>query len=230
MNYQVIVEEEVVKDFLFNFLPECSQDETYYFCLFARSKYAKNADGSNKFPHIKTDKAQLKRFVATPDWALRKIKQLECPIGSYLTKDEETIPQEALALYVTPNPRNQRTALIKCMKRYLDIIECKGRGFNIATEALSAIQKSKSYTHVVDFDIDSKDVDLSKMNEILPSEAYRVLETRGGYHILVYPKLATPHNKLWHPQITAQFKPDQSGDQMIPVPGTHQGGFIPKLL
>jgi uncharacterized protein YfcZ (UPF0381/DUF406 family) len=106
MNYQVITDEALLNEFIQSFLKPCSPDETYYCCLFARSKYAKNEDGSNKFPHIKTDKAQLKRFLATPDTLLNKIRQLEVPFGAYITKDGEPVPQEALALYITPNKRS----------------------------------------------------------------------------------------------------------------------------
>lgn len=229
-NYKIIMDEEKLQNFL-NWLPVCNEFETYYFCLFARSKYCKDENGNNKIVHIKTDKNQMKRFLATPDWAMRKIRQLECEFGSYLTKDLDPIPQEALALYVTPNPRHQQKAMIKVMKRYIDIIECQGRGYNITSEAMSAVQKSKSRTHVVDFDIDTKDVDLNLMKDILPDNAYNILETRGGYHLLIKPgNMSVGDAKNWYQRVKATFPVDQAGDQMIPVPGTYQGGFTPRFI
>ena len=34
----------------------------------------------------------------------------------------------------------------------------------------------------------------------------------------------------WHQRIQELYNVDQSGDQMIPMPGTYQGGFIPKFI
>lgn len=229
-NYTVITDQNEFNNFINNVLPELKQDECYYACLFARSKYAKNEDGSNKFPHIKTDKSQLKRFTFRKKEDLYwKLKQLEAPIGAYRTKDNEAIPQEALAVYLTINPRNQQKALTNLLKQIANIIDSKGIGINIHQEAISCIQRSKSRTVYVDFDIDTKDVDLSLLNNIIPEDSYKILETRGGYHILVKPELATKI-KTWYPTLQTTFNVDQNGDNMIPVPGTYQGGFTPKII
>jgi len=36
-------------------------------------------------------------------------------------------------------------------------------------------------------------------------------------------------NKQWYQTIKNKFDVDQSGDNMIPIPGTFQGGFTPKF-
>lgn len=232
MNYQIITDENLLDEFISSFLKPCSPDETYYCCLFARSKYAKNEDGSNKFPHIKTDKNQLKRFLATPNTLKLKIKQLEVPFGAYITKDGEPIPQEALALYITPNRRSQKKAMFKLMKRLIDIQESNGQGFNINAEAISAVQKSKSKTDWIDFDIDSKDIDISSIENVLPLGTYKILETRGGYHIMIDRDKVKKSNapKNWYIVLGQMFEIDQSGDNMIPMVGTYQGGFTPKFI
>lgn len=236
MNYTVITDEKILTDFIDNWLPELKVNECYYFCLFARSKYAKNEDGTNKFPRIKTDKSQLKRFVATrKEYIIHKIKQLEVKIGAYKTKDGAYVPQEALALYVNPGPRNQKTAMFTLMKRLIDIQVCNGDNFNIHAEALSAIQKSKGKTYFIDFDIDSESAELDVFSKIdftkINKEAVHFLKTRGGMHILIETaKVDEKYSKTWYQYFTKTFSIDIKGDNMIPVPGTYQGGFTPHFI
>jgi hypothetical protein len=236
MNYKVITDEKVLTSFVNDWLPDLGPNECYYFCLFARSKYAKNPDGANSFPHIKSDKSQLKRFVATrKEYILNKIKQLEVEVGAYKTKDGADIPQEALALYVNPGPRNQKKAMFTLMKKLIDIQMCNGEHFNIHAEALSAIQKSKSRSVFVDFDIDSENAEQEVFDKIdftkVDKEAVHFLKTRGGMHILVETdKVSKKYSKTWYQYFTSNFEIDIRGDNMIPVPGTYQGGFTPVFL
>lgn len=235
MNYTIITDEKLLVDFV-DWLPDLKTNECYYFCLFARSKYAKNEDGTNKFPHIKSDKSQLKRFVATrKEYIIDKIRQLEIKLDAYKTKDGAGVPQEALALYINPGPRNQRTAMFTLMKRLIDIQVCDGENYNIHAEALSAIQKSKAKTAFIDFDIDSETaeddvfgkIDFTKINK----EAVHFLKTRGGMHILIETsKVKDEFAKTWYQYFTKTFQIDIRGDNMIPVPGTFQGGFTPHFI
>jgi hypothetical protein len=236
MNYKIITDEKILIDFIDNFLPELQTNECYYFCLFARSKYAKNEDGSNKFPHIKTDKAQLKRFIAAnKSRILSKIKQLEVPIGAYKTKDGDDIPQESLALYINPGPRNQKKAMFTLMKKFIEIQEGSAENFNINAEALSAIQKSRSRKGFVDFDIDLENAEAvvgEKMHyDYINKEAVHFLKTRGGMHILVdTSKIEKRYEHKWYQFFANTFTIDVKGDNMIPVPGTYQGGFTPHFI
>lgn len=235
MNYQLITDYDLLHDFIDNFLPDLKANETFYVCLFARSKYQ---DQNNKtITHISSDKAQLKRFTSTKDRLISKIQQLECPIGAYKqygkNKPTVDIPQETLALYITPNPRDVFKATKGCAKKFIDLI-CDGTT-NIVDPhrfAMSEIQRSKSRTVYVDFDFDGVDFADYKtaIDKILPDGSYRVLNTRGGFHLLVIPDYATVFNKMWYNQLKNFVHVDQSGDCMIPVPGTYQGGFTPKFI
>jgi len=234
-NYTVITDEELLSNFV-NWLPELKDNECYYLCLFARSKYAKNEDGANKFPHIKTDKAQLKRFVATrKEYIIDKIRQLEVKLGAYKTKDGDDVPQEALALYINVSPRNQWQAMFILMKKLIDIQESQAINFNIHSEALSAIQKSGRKKKYFDFDLDGDDMeekvktslDYNKINK----DCLSFLKTRGGMYILVELEKISPEFKnTWYNYMTSNFEVDIKGDNMIPVPGTYQGGFTPHFI
>ena len=215
MNYKIITDEYNLRGFI-DWLPELQPHEKYYVSLFARRKYSSE---------IKTsDKSQLKRFTANKKNLFDKIKQLECEIGAYKLNNE-IVPQESLVLYINPNPRSMIKATFSLMSKALKLIE-SGSNYNIHAEALSCIQRSKSKSHFCDFDVDSKDVDIFKMKDILPDGTYRVVSTRGGYHILVNVRTA-PKDIKWHKLIKEAFNVDQIGDQFIPMIGGIQGGFTP---
>lgn len=227
MNYQIIQNKTILNDFI-NWLPELKPDEKYYLCLFARNKYCR------ELTHIKSDKAQLKRFVSDKERMFDKIKQLEVELGAYKQK-HLSVPQEALALYITPNPRNMYKASINTMVKLAQSIRDQNVLMNPHQEALSEIQKAKSKSYFVDFDVDDKNLSI----EDLKTKCYRVcgssditfFETRGGYHVLVHVD-SVPDNlkNSWYQNLLKELKPDQVGDLMIPVPGTYQGGFIPKFI
>lgn len=225
-NYQIIVDEEKVKEFI-DLLPDNTSDEHYYFCLFARKKYCKDIQ------YIKSDKSQLSRKTATKDRILDKIRQMECKLGSYVQHGVETIPipQEALALYINPNPRSLKRATLQAIKKFADIIGQDAPNFNPQAEAMSCIQRSKSRTKWVDFDVDTKDIDIvGTCEKILEDhKCFKILETRGGYHVLVEPNLVPEHKKnSFYKELKSIA--DISGDCLLPMPGTYAGGFVPKFI
>ena len=224
MNYEIVKDEKLLLDFI-NWLPELEEHEIFYLALFARKKYAPS------LKYSKTDKTQLKRFTSTKDRLFHKIKQLECELGSYYLKGMAAL-QESLALYITVNPRSQITASRNMLIKLAHLVGEPYNGHNLHQIALSEIQKAKSYTRYVDFDIDSKEEPLEdiklKLINIVDSDCWEILETRGGYHILVDPNNA--NNKFWYNDIKNSFVCDVVGDNMIPVIGCTQGNFTPKFV
>jgi hypothetical protein len=228
MNYTIITQEQKLKEFI-DWLPVLQPDEKYYLCLFARNKYCK------ELTHIKSDKAQLKRFVSDKERMLGKIRQLEVAYGAY-TQKELIVPQEALALYITVNPRNMFKASINTMVKLATSIRDTNVTMNPHQEALSEIQKAKSRTCYIDFDIDENDAvvlqeTIEKVKTYINEDAITWLRTRGGLHVLVDPtKVEKQYKSSFWKNMVALPNSDQSGDQMIPVPGTYQGGSTPYFL
>ena len=229
MNYTIITDLPALEAFV-AWLPELLPHEKYYLCLFARKKYCSTVG------YIKTDKSQMKRFLADKERMIEKIRQLECPLGSYM-QHGNPIPQEALALYITTNPRDLWKANFDAIGDLGKIIQCQGKTSNPHQEVMSSIQRARGTKHYVDFDIDNKAPGtLERIQAALPGEqlnkSYFILETRGGYHVLVNPKLLTVSYVKgaahWHQELSKMS--DVTGDKMIPVPGTHQGGFTPRFL
>ena len=219
MNYKIIVNEQLLKEFI-DWLPTLQPNEKYYVSLFARKKYSALIKSN--------DKTQLKRFVSNKERLFDKIKQLECEVGAYKVKNG-VAPQESLVLYITPNPRDMLKATFQVAKKSIDLIETQGQNYNIHAEALSCIQRSKSKSYFCDFDVDDTSVDIFQIKDILPEGTYRVLKTKGGYHILVNTRTA-PTDIKWHKIIRETFKVDVVGDQLLPVVGCVQGNFVPSWL
>jgi len=223
-NYKIIVDEKKLKEFI-AWLPELEPGECFYASLFARKKY---------HPSAKNDKSNVKRFIATSkEWLLIKLRQLEIPEGCYTNKDGSPVHNDSLAVYICVNPRSFVKAQRMALKKLADVLADGVIEMNPSQIGLTSIHKAKSRTCFVDFDFD--DITYSGVDHILPSminrDAYEVLETRGGFHLLVDPnKVEEKFKKTWHQGIASFKECDVKGDNLIPVPGCTQGGTTPCLL
>lgn len=220
-NYKIIIDEDRLKNFI-EWLPEHKINEQYYWCLMARRKY------STSTPWIKSDKQQLKRGTSTKERLFDKIAQLECKLGAYKSNDIE-IPQEALALYISVNPRDLYKATLRSIGHLAKIIECNGQNSNPHQEVLSEIQKTTGTKKYIIFDIDDKDETVLNTCIDIVSGNLDVIETRGGYHLFVHKdKIDKIEDKQWYKKIAAYS--DQINDIMTPVVGCTQGNFMPKII
>jgi hypothetical protein len=215
--YQIIKDEAALHSFIQS-LPDLKEGERFYGCLFSRKKY---------WPEMKPDKSQLKRFVSTKERLFDKISQLESKVDSYKF-DGKPIPNEALALYLMPNPRNLVRATTTAITRLVQFLADGEKNFNPNQEVLSAIQVSKSRSIYRDYDFDTDT--LPDLNGILNPDSYRVLKTRGGFHVLVETDKVAPEYKKTFELALRKLGPDVVGDVLLPVPGCVAGGFSPYFI
>lgn len=241
MQYHKIIREPESLIKFIDWLPELQKEEKYFLCLQARKKY---------MPSLKaSDKTQLKRFASSKKTLYQKISQLECSVGTYRTKDNEIITDDAMVLYITVNPRNMRKATLDCIGAFAEMIKKHDANpdmdINPYAEALNVIHKSKSRCVFVDFEIDRPNNDETDKNgkksnltieeaydkviKIVGKKAVDVIETRGGAHILIQPEKVESKDKNWYTVVQKTLSCDQSGDLMVPVVGCNQGGFVPKF-
>lgn len=225
-NYKIILDEERLKTFI-DWLPELSNKEAYYVCLFARAKYAPGIV-------LSSGQTQLKRFTSNKEHLLSKIKQLECPVGSYTYKGQ-TLPQESLALYINPNPRDLEKATKNALIKFAHLITKPYTGYNPHTEVLSEIQVSHSRKPFMDFDFDNVDfkdvLNFIKEKDIINLDAVIIVKTRGGFHLLVeLQKINNKYQKSWYQSISNMEGVDMKGDGLLCVPGCVQGGFSPYMF
>ncbi len=222
-NYQIIVDEDRLRSFI-DWLPELSAKETYYVCLFARAKYAPGIV-------LSSGQTQLKRFTSNKEYLLSKIKQLECPVGSYTYKGQP-LPQESLALYINPNPRDLEKASKNALIKLAHLVTKPYTGYNPHTEILSEIQTAHSRKPFLDFDFDNIDpkIIIDKIDDldIINLDACTIIKTKGGFHLLIESnKINSKYQKTWHQNIRQLEGIDKSGDGLLPVPGCTQGNFSP---
>lgn len=225
MNYKIIKNEKLLRDFI-AWLPDLEINEKFYVCLFARKKYCED------IKYIKTDKAQCKRFLSNKKDLYNKILQLETPLGSYVIKDI-VIPQQALSVYLSINPRDMEAGTRNGLIKFANLLALKYNGYNPVAEVMSEVHKACSRKLWFDFDFDGADLDftINEINKILTPDNYRILKTRGGFHVIVNLKsLDKKISHTWYHGISSLSGCDILGDSLLPIPGCVQGDFIPYFI
>ena len=226
MNYQVVVDEAEFQKFV-GWLPPLEKEECHYVALLARDKYIRDL-GIGTF---NSDRHQCSRFVTNTERLLLKLKQCETEVGNYSVKDIE-VPQQALAAYMTINPRSQTKAAKWLLKRLADVVADGEQNVNVYQESLTAIHKSVGRKLFVDVDFDNVALEQTvvEMSRYVNADAVKILETRGGFHAIIrLDKIHDKYVKSWYKNITIMGGADIAGDTLIPIPGTYQGGWVPKL-
>jgi hypothetical protein len=222
--YIIITDKEKLREFI-EWLPDLKNDECYYVCLFARSKYAKEYG-------LSSDKQQLKRFTTSKEYLIEKLEQLEIQLDRYYQK-HSPIPQQALAVYITPNPRSYVKATKESLKKFVDLITNEYNGYNPHQEVLSQIQVACGTKKYFDLDFDNTTIEEMKpmIDGKINEDCLTYVQTRGGFHLLVeLEKIEKQYIKNWYNNLTKLPNCDVRGDNLLPIPGTYQGGFTPVLF
>lgn len=227
-HYVIITHEQALRDFA-KWLRPLKPWETYYVGVFARSKYSKAA-GIGTF---NSDKHHCKRFTTSPERLVEKLRQCECPLGSYVVKGGLAVPQEAIASYITVNPRDHVKATRHALVKFAELIAAGSTHHNPHQEAMTAIHKSVGTKYYLDVDFDGVSFDESwkAIEACINLEAVEILNTRGGFHALIDLERVDPSRvKTWYKKLMELPGVDIRGDNMIPIPGTYQGGHTPTLF
>jgi len=229
-NYEILYDEDMALSFINEVMYPLKQDEWFYGCLFARKKYAPELVKSN-------DRTQLNRFIVNKkEHIVPKVKRMEIPLGGWMLKDHE-VPKEALVFYINPNPRDMKKAVRTLGKKCWSLTE--GNGSSVVREAYSAVQQSRGTGSFLTIDVDGeglkKDTLFGKMSDILDDsgiEKCHIIETRGGYHLLIDNKLITDSKvkSFIIKELKREGLADKVGDMLSPMPGTIQGGFPVRLI
>lgn len=222
--YELITDQQEFDKFV-EFLPDLQDNEVFFVALLARKKNAAGLIKTNGDPY-------LVKTVCTKNTLQDTILNLEIPVGRY-KHNGIPLPNDAVAIYINPNPRSIAKAIPDLGKKMWDFQHQKN--IDLPREVLSFIQNSSPRRIFTDFDIDDDTADLKLLRNIFPSDkCYNIIQTKNGYHIIVdsreLEKFPEYTYSSWYIKISNGFKVDRSGDMITPIPGCNQGGFTPRMI
>ena len=233
---------------------QCREHGLFIIMPWARKKYWDGYTGSNrgatrhldrKFVSMRSDRITGVDSFATCYY--RSILLCDAPEGAYTivpddkNKNEEEIiiPKRTMAIYGSIQPHDGMAAMKQLVHDYIDYQYSHSP--DVKFVPLSRLQRSihispcRNRTKIMDLDVDSKEprhlnmlVEFLKRMDLV-SEILFVIETRGGFHVLIQ-KCNMGKN---FPALENFFKRNDikdwcsiaSKDNVVPIPGTVQGGF-----
>lgn len=202
---KIVYDEEELKWFFDNVLPELSPTEVYFISLSARNKYLSKKE--REFYALGRTEMFQKTIVRKREWEKfkRTVYKFECNEKGYTTKNDMPIPQKTMVCYININPSDTLVAL----KNFSDLLNeynlemasllqsggNKENFFNrlnkVDNNLLTYYQQATGKKHYIDIDFD-----LTMKNEGFINEISNYIESRGistyfwldthsGYHLLV---------------------------------------------
>ena len=253
----IIRDVDAYKKFL-DSLPELVEDEVYMLILAARNKYLTE---DQKLIYKLGNSCVLNRQIIK-DKNKESGKVLHYIFDEALYTDTlgNPIPENCYTLYITVNPRS----MIKAMHSFLGICDMYTQEYMSTHDVAQVVPKFKNLYQVfnseiqnkrgtktvvdIDFDLVSKSagikylkdflIFLQDSNCVLDSNLISVVETHGGYHLILRFNSLTPNAKRYYwakiqelqtkgiAEFGDKFEIFQNKQDMTPVPGSLQGGFL----
>lgn len=244
--WNFITDETELRRFYDMVLKPLEVNEGYFLILAARKKYLE--EGSTV---VMSNTDVIERKIVRHyefDRLVKNMVKLGIPENFYKSKSNEPYPYNSYVMYVTINPRDLQKAMLTTSQNYIKSIYDMGKSEtelekarHIDTIMFSEVQSAKGTPHYLDIDLDVKNEEyLNRVISIMGRSKLIVVETRGGYHILIdknkidnsvkntfYRDLEkySKELKLIYDKDVLEFKPDS----MLPIPGTSQGGFTVRI-
>lgn len=246
-HYTFIHDEKELLRF-FDILPDLKDFEVFFCSLSCRKKYL--TEEEREILHITRAEMFDRKLIREKNWNrfLRTIRKYETIEGSYLSKNGLPVPQHSLTVYFNINPSNSLKSLKEFNQKISDwqfemfvngSSSFKGKFNKLDIEIMNCFQRNRGTKNWIDIDFDvPKTFDAPKeMKEFLKGKNLRYfwIDTKSGYHLLV-----DRRGLRFNPEEICIEGRRLSGEdakeivvnknEMIPLPGTLQGGYPVRVL
>ncbi len=229
------------------FRGKLKDDEVILVSLASRKKYDESLPG----PSSNTTYLQRK-LVKDPSSIVQLVQEYEMSIGSHvhIVKDQKVRLEDnrSLVVYCSCNPRSTVKAWISANNQFVDTIYKKSEGLANPDELnrlkfLDSIYKTEVHHNasrhlILDVDLDSK-IHMGYLQSVYermgPDKVVCLVETRGGYHMLLNAEKVDQKDRAWlykerPADLVKNDKVSILKDMACPLPGTFQGGFPVRLV
>jgi hypothetical protein len=275
--YNFIHDEQELKRFHTEIMPELKEFEVFFLSLSCRKKYL-TTEEREKY-HITRAEMFDRKLIRTNDYSrlARSVHKYEVAEGGYMTKNNLPVPQHCMTIYLNINPSNSLKALKEFNGKIVDWQyeitsgnkDAFSKKFNkLDVELMNCYQRNRGTKHWIDIDFDvPEDFNAPEiMSNFLKSKenlVYYWIKTKSGYHLLInrntldfnpedickegiselwlyWSNRAVENNALYPIEergnnvyvggsaITNEIIINKN--EMIPLPGTLQGGYPVRVL
>ena len=196
--YKFIHDEKELKNFFNIIVPPLKDFEVFFTSLSCRKKYLSEEE-RDKY-HITRAEMFDRKIIRKKEWSrfLRSIKKYETNEGSYLSKNNLSIPSHCLVIYWNINPSYSLKALKEFQGKIVDwqyeivngnFISYKDKFNKIDVELMNCYQRNRGTKYWLDIDFDvPKEFNAPEiLSDYLFSKElqYYWVDTKSGYHLLI---------------------------------------------